>query len=440
MKRTFVCALALSIATAAACSPSDSAPASPASDAGSGRQPSPPTLRQFESDAEAMSENALPTRGAPAWTVCQGTYDQATSLWQTLKPLVLAAGSDAKTTNAVAAIDAALSAYGADIAAQKPRNAATDANEITLAVPDLFDLFDYPAPTDTLRLDGTFRQLQIDAQFSDWAACAKDLADTSALWARFKPLAEAQAPQRPDVTGAPTLITDVETVLAASQGLIGDGGGAASNSPNLVTEAQAGLDLVDVGEQIFSKASGSCADPHFTRDPADGKCKLDGTTTNVGAPCQGTTPAVCGTDQKASCLDEVIDEFPGGYCNVDPCTVQALCPVGSSCVELNGENGQCFKNCVSDADCRTGEGYFCLDATADDRLGGHWLSGASHKVCSRALVTCPLSAGDCPAVLPKCVLPNGQPAYDADGGMVPFVTDAGADAAPTAPPTPVCTK
>jgi hypothetical protein len=187
-----------------------------------------------------------------------------------------------------------------------------------------------------------------------------------------------------------------------------------------------------------SPATTSCPPgaAHFTIDPKDNQCKLDGTTTNVGAPCKGTTPATCGTDQNASCLDEVIDDFPGGYCNVDPCstTVGHLCPIGSSCVELDGENGQCFKDCATDDDCRKAEGYFCLDMTPDDRTGGLWLSGASHKVCSRAQVTCPSGPRDCPAALPRCVFPDGKPAYNDAGALNTDGADGGA------PPTPICVR
>lgn len=183
---------------------------------------------------------------------------------------------------------------------------------------------------------------------------------------------------------------------------------------------------------------GSCTAPHFTVDPADGKCKLDGTTTNVGAPCMGLTPAVCGTDQNASCLDPAIDDFPGGYCNVDPCTalVGHLCPVGASCVQLNGENGQCFKNCNADTDCRQSDGYFCLDLKTDSL----WISGASQKVCSRAQLTCPLSPSDCPSAFPHCVLPDGRPAYTDAGPGDSGASEAGSGDAQVAPPTPLCVK
>jgi hypothetical protein len=139
---------------------------------------------------------------------------------------------------------------------------------------------------------------------------------------------------------------------------------------------------------------------------------------------------VCGTDQNASCLDVVTDDFPGGYCNVDPCSGLEghLCPIQSSCVQLNGENGQCFKDCMSDSDCRSTEGYFCLDMTGDHPGNGTacsdpatsacWHSGASHKICTKKVIICPDGPGECPSLFPRCVLPDG-------GAFVPPSADAG---------------
>jgi hypothetical protein len=358
----------------------------------------------------------------------------------------------------IRAIEAALSAYTTDVSTQNQRAAETDANKITLAVPDLFDFFVYPAPTDTLRLDGTFRQLQIGAEYSDWAECQTWLDTTKTVWGRLKPLVQAQVPNGLSVTGAATVVADVEATLHASQLLITDKGATSTDSVDVEAQAQKGLDETDTCEQIFKSPTpdgGACTTPHFVMDPKDGKCKRDGTTTNVGAPCKGVAPGVCGTDQNASCLDQTIDDYPGGYCNVDPCTAVDPCPIGSSCVQLNGENGQCFKDCASDSDCRTAEGYFCLDMTADSQRGVLWLSGGSKKVCSRSQLTCPASPNDCPSAFPNCVLPDGTVAYPEGGATSTSeagTAEAGAndnaaageagtdDAAAVAPPTPICVR
>jgi hypothetical protein len=72
---------------------------------------------------------------------------------------------------------------------------------------------------------------------------------------------------------------------------------------------------------------------------------------------------------------------------------------------------------------------------ADDKPGGLWIAGSSHKVCSREQVTCPLGPNDCPSAFPRCVLPDGRPAYLPDGGAV--TAQGPADAAPA---IPVCVK
>jgi hypothetical protein len=151
----------------------------------------------------------------------------------------------------------------------------------------------------------------------------------------------------------------------------------------------------------------------YVLDPKDGRCKLDGTSTNVGTPCLsmsvGGTGGECGGDSDAFCLDSPSDPWPGGYCTVLHCSPNdgQLCPLKSSCVRVNGQAAQCFLDCASNADCARGSDggsdYFCLDLTGDS----HWVSGGSHKVCMRLAVTCPGGMPDCPASLPHCGPPEG---------------------------------
>ena len=139
-----------------------------------------------------------------------------------------------------------------------------------------------------------------------------------------------------------------------------------------------------------------CTGAHMACDPADDKCKLDGSTTHVGGGCDTSgADAKCGTEDKATCNDATQDGFPGGYCSLEPCTTAALCPIGSTCAHLDGESPACFKNCDSDADCRAPD-YVCKD------VGRLFTSGSSHKVCFFPSFTCAIDA-DCPDPAQKCV-------------------------------------
>src|SRR5437899_491245 len=114
-------------------------------------------------------------------------------------------------------------------------------------------------------------------------------------------------------------------------------------------------DLIAAADLNLGPCTGvMCAGDHVVCDALDGKCKLDGTTTNVGHSCamSGADP-ICGTDTNATCNDLAQDDFPGGYCSVEPCTSMRQCPLGSSCGRLGGEAPACFLNCTSDAQCRT---------------------------------------------------------------------------------------
>lgn len=140
-----------------------------------------------------------------------------------------------------------------------------------------------------------------------------------------------------------------------------------------------------------------CSTSAFACDPADGQCKPDGTTTHVGAACDRTGPGdpKCGTYAKAICNDLINDDFPGGYCSVEPCTTVSLCPIGSSCGSLGAETPGCYLDCKSDADCR-GPEYKCQPM---DQLA---VSGASRRVCYLTKMAC-VAPSDCPSSRPRCV-------------------------------------
>lgn len=157
-------------------------------------------------------------------------------------------------------------------------------------------------------------------------------------------------------------------------------------------------DMGGGGPDLSAQAGGchpTCSGAHVVCDPADNTCKLDGTTTNVGASCDtsGADPK-CGTDPTATCNNATQDGYPGGYCSWEPCSTVKQCPLGSSCAHLAGESNACWKNCTSDGDCRSPD-YGCFDI---DPL---YTAGASHKVCFLKMFACNTSA-DCPALQPTC--------------------------------------
>ena len=208
--------------------------------------------------------------------------------------------------------------------------------------------------------------------------------------------------------------------VAGAVGVVAWMGGGCSSSTNSGTGtpdsgADSGGPVVDGGAEGGTDAAPAgncnppCAGAHVACDPADNKCKPDGTTTAIGAKCMtsGADP-VCGSAMNATCNDETADGFPGGYCSFEPCTTTVFCPLGATCAHLGGESDACWKNCSSDADCRTPD-YQCINV---DPLV---TSGASKKVCFLKDLACTKNL-DCPTVKPTCTFP------DAGGG------DAGAPA------------
>ena len=221
----------------------DGAPFSDASahdaDDASGKPFAPFQLRSFESNAEGVSDACKIADYAKARAI----LGEANTNWTALKPQVQAASAPAPL---VARIDDTLAKIAADLTGSMQRACESDANVVTLAVPDLFDLYSFPVPSDALRGDGVFRQLQIDGEYSDFAAGVPDLAATKAVWARLKPLVVVQAPTRADIPGSATVVADMDKAIADCDAAI-----KASDRAALGVAAQNGLDDIDVVETIF---------------------------------------------------------------------------------------------------------------------------------------------------------------------------------------------
>ena len=166
----------------------------------------------------------------------------------------------------------------------------------------------------------------------------------------------------------------------------------------------------DAGDSATGNCAPACTGANTTCDPADDKCKLDGKTSKVGAPCviESDADTMCGTAPNHKCKESGNDGFPGGYCTITPCDDIALCPIGATCAHLTGESEvACYKTCASNADCRTPD-YSCFE------LGTLYRSGAGTKVCHPNAFGCYVAA-DCPPAKPKC-------GADPEAGTVGFCT------------------
>lgn len=80
----------------------------------------------------------------------------------------------------------------------------------------------------------------------------------------------------------------------------------------------------------------------------------------VGGDC--SVSRECDVDSR--CLTG--EDFPGGYC-AKSCTSDDQCPEGSACVAELG--GVCLVSCTSAAECRSEEGYDCVERPARGAVG-----------------------------------------------------------------------
>lgn len=196
--------------------------------------------------------------------------------------------------------------------------------------------------------------------------------------------------------------TSAQADASASSGGDAEGGGAGDARGEDAGDARGEAAGDAQGDGAGDAAVGSCAPPctgaDMICDPGDNKCKLDGTTSKIGAPCRidGDADTMCGTAPGNKCKESGNDGFPGGYCTIMPCGQTALCPKGATCADLTGESAAaCYKICTSNDDCRTLEDYSCFE------LGRLYTSGAGTKICHPNRFSCN-TASDCPPAKPKC--------------------------------------
>ncbi len=95
----------------------------------------------------------------------------------------------------------------------------------------------------------------------------------------------------------------------------------------------------------------------------------------MDAPIPGALGARCtvvdGGAPSGSCERSLVcltdwDGFPRGYCS-PACDPVTPCPMRSAC-SRRGTGGQCFGACGSDRDCRTIDGYHCIQKAAGARI------------------------------------------------------------------------
>ncbi|MEO7331120.1 MAG: hypothetical protein ABI193_21265 [Minicystis sp.] len=267
------------------------------------------------------------------------------------------------------AIDEAITVLDKAIPAKDQKAAVLAANAVGLAVPPIFDFFKPDAPQEIVRMDAVYRQVGIDAHFGDWAGANADLDTLSADFASAKGAIEKRVPTCHRVGGTQTVVSDIEQSLGNLKTGIPAKDGAITE-----TESENGALQIDTLELLFDcppdgappksglgakcKTTAECGTNEVC-DPANagGTCAPDPLTAAIGGSC--VTTIDCGSDSRSACLTEAGDNYPGGYCAMEPCDDVQVCSPGGTCVSQPHETPGCLKTCAVDKDCRTTEGYVC---------------------------------------------------------------------------------
>jgi hypothetical protein len=328
-------------------------------------------MRDVERDGEGLVSTTFgeaPARKAE-WTRAAMVLSLLKTVWGKAK-----AASPGLPAMQVKMVDDAVARLDMAIPNLNQKDAVIAANEVGLAVPELFDYFHPDAPKEIVRMDAVFRQLGIDAHFADWAGVARDLVSLTTDWNNARAAVLNRVPTCHRVGGTATVAGEIEDSLKNADLAVQDMNGA-----EVEKESDNGALEIDTLELLFDcapdnakptegvgaacKAATDCKGSSLVCDQAwgagdgTGKCAPDPAHATIGTPCTSTTD--CGNDPRSACNNEAGDGYPGGYCFMEPCDDINVCPPGSTCVSIGGETPGCFKSCQIDSDCRQAEGYVC---------------------------------------------------------------------------------
>lgn len=325
----------------------------------------PADLRDVERDGEGLVTTTFgtyPDRKAD-WTRAASVLSLLKDVW---------ARSKAATPNLPSAqvkrLDAAIAVMETAIPAKDQRAAAMAANEVGLAVPELFDFFHPDAPLGVVRMDAVYRQVGLDGHFGNPDGVKADLASLQRDFAAIRGNVASRTGTCHRVGGTATVVADIDQSLGNVATAI-----PANDAKTIEVESDNGALEIDTLELLYD-----CPPDNVTPNTglgskcttnaqcgaglecdlanAGGKC-APASSNKIGTTCGSTID--CGTDSRAACATASGDAYPGGYCTMEPCDDIHVCPSGSTCVAIGGEVPACFKACAKDADCRAADGYVC---------------------------------------------------------------------------------
>lgn len=368
----------------------------------------PANFRDTERDAEGVSYSvfgAYPDRAAD--------FDRASGVLGLLREVWNAGLVDCPDIDGGvrSSIEASLATLDAAIPAADQTVAAYAANDIHLQMGPLFSYFNPDIPAEIVEMDAIFLRVGLDGWFSDGAGYDADLVTLQDDWARVLATAEAKVPTCHRVAGTESVVGDIDETLANLAAAPG-----ASDLDVSQVESEAGLLEVDILELLFDcvpdgqapdsglgsscTADADCGDSSLVCDLDNngGRCAPDAALTNVGQTCTTTTD--CGSYPRDACNSEVGDDFPGGYCTMEPCDDVAVCSPGATCVAMPYETPACMLACALDSDCRTEDGYVCQLFPTTPPIGFGPTDHACAFACTQdadctSPLTCEVTSGKC---------------------------------------------
>jgi hypothetical protein len=197
----------------------------------------PGTVPEPLSTIEAQAEDIIDVVPGGNWGQVASDVAVIAKAWQAYEAQ---AATDHVPQPFQEALTAALDRLQKSSVAKKAAGTMQEANDLSAAVADLFAVYHPARPVDLGRLDVLERQVVLDVAANDFEAAADSLAKANAVWARLKSVILAH-------NGADAA-TRFESSLTAQQKALDQ-----ENTSAVATEANKGLELVDVLENLFNQ-------------------------------------------------------------------------------------------------------------------------------------------------------------------------------------------
>ena len=184
---------------------------------------------------EALAEDIIDFVPGGNWAKIHSDISEIEKAWATYQPQAV---KDGATQTILGLFSESLSSLKSAAASQETLETMQAANNLSVSVIDMFDLYNPAIPTDIGRLDVLERQVILDVANQNFTAAGDTLAKINSVWERVKPSVLEHNGQRASEQFGNSLAIQISAQKSKDSKIITD-------------EAKNGLEIVDALEKLY---------------------------------------------------------------------------------------------------------------------------------------------------------------------------------------------